>query len=348
MNHIHPNRKHILEQAKKRYSFRHSCLWQRTKERNPKNSPIIREKAKALFNVTNTAQINDAIWEVCLTEIILEEMLERVTGALATQAPEDWRFTQSPSARFFVVDLETQVKILGVSYRDWGRNMLKQIQEAIQKDEVADLSQDIGKFIDSYVEGLYKPDRKIGHELVTAYPQKGGEIGEEKRLFAGIKERLEHAVPLQEKKLAARPNAIVVSRDELWVRQHLNWVNLQDANKEFFLFERLTPRGINKCQRKIFSYTSNGIVKEEATITVTSCPQRASVCWLEVQKTDSWQNYRTDAYWTLPTYLDQRLIALDFRDRQPEKAEAGPLSRDEVVELHFLRRLVQAARSRFL
>jgi hypothetical protein len=66
-----------------------------------------------------------------------QAMLARVMAALQGQAPADWRFTQSPAARFFVVDLETQVKILGVSYREWGQEIVQEFQQAIQANQVA-------------------------------------------------------------------------------------------------------------------------------------------------------------------------------------------------------------------
>lgn len=277
-----------------------------------------------------------------------QAMLARVMAALQGQAPADWRFTQSPAARFFVVDLETQVKILGVSYREWGQEIVQEFQQAIQANQVAAVMVALPRFIKDYVQGFYRPDLAICHDLVTAYPPQKGEIGEKKRILAAAKEQLEHAVPLQEKKLAARPNAIVVSEAELWVRQHLNWVNLRNPNKEFYFCERLTPKGINKTQRRIFSYTSNGTVRPEA-IPVSGCPLQASECYLHLNKPPEFGGaYRTDAYWTLPTYLDRRLLDLDFRERQPDKADDGPLHRDEVVELYLLRRLVQAARSSFL
>ncbi len=267
-------------------------------------------------------------------------LLERVVAALKGQAPPDWRFTQSPA---------TQVKILGVSYREWGREIVEEFQEAIQADRVAAVIAALPQYIEAYMEGFYNPDLAICHDLVTAYPPVKGEIGEKKRLFAAAKEQLEHAVPLQARKLAARPNAIVVGEDELWVRQHLNWVKLRDPNKEFYLCERLTPQGIDKTQRRIFSYTSNGNLNPEGEL-IPGCqqkPPKRAGCYPCLDKPSACSpEYRTDAYWTLPTYVDRRLIDLDFRERQPDKDD-GPLNRDEVVELYLLRRLVQAARRKF-
>uniref|UniRef100_A0A7V4G7Q2 Uncharacterized protein n=1 Tax=Desulfobacca acetoxidans TaxID=60893 RepID=A0A7V4G7Q2_9BACT len=275
-------------------------------------------------------------------------MLRRVKKALATQAPRDWRFTQSPSARFFVVDLDTKVKILGVSYRDWGTQLVESLQKAISEDKVEDWTKGLEGLLKEYLEALANPRLDIVHDLRTAYPPQKGEIGEEKRILAAIKEQLAHPIVLMEKKLSARPNAIVVSEQELWVRQHLNWVNPKNPNKEYFLFELLTPLGINKAQRKIFSYTANGEVREELD-GVAGCPQGSDECLLR-QPTGKLltAGHRTDAYWTLPTYPDRRLMDLEFREREPDKAEEGPLRRNEIVELYILRKLVEAARKKFL
>ena len=276
------------------------------------------------------------------------KMLERVKKALATQAPRDWRFTQSPSARFFVVDLDTQVKILGVSYRDWGTQLVESIQKAISEDKVEDWTKGLEGLLKEYLEALTNPRLDIVHDLRTAYPPQKGEIGEEKRILAAIKGQLVHPIVLMEKKLSARPNAIVVSEQELWVRQHLNWVNPKNPNKEYFLFERLTPLGINKAQRKIFSYNANGEVKEEPGW-AQGCPQHHPECRVRQDlAVPGNQQFRTDAYWTLPTYVDRRLMDLDFREREPDKAEEGHLRREEIVELYILRKMVEAARTKFL
>lgn len=278
-----------------------------------------------------------------------EEMLRRVVNALENQTPPDWRFTQSPTARFFVVDYETQVKIMGFSYRDWGQELVKKLQTEIRNDRVQNFHTQLAEWVKEYLDGLCNPDVQVVHDLRTAYDKKG-EIGEEKKLVTAIREELDHVIPLSPKKLSARPNAVVMSEEELWVRQYINWMNLADPNKEFFLFKRLTSSGINKCHRKIFSATSNGEVKIE-DIRVEGCPHGEGECLLKVSKSGSFsEKYRTDAYWTLPTYLDRRMTDLDFRNREPEKAASegeGPLTRDELVELWFLRLLVQAAQDKF-
>jgi hypothetical protein len=272
-------------------------------------------------------------------------ILSRVISTLESQAPEDWRFTVSPSARFFVVDFESQVKILGFSYREAGVEIIKEIQEIIIKDDINNLKLDM--YINIYLQNLCDPNKKIIHHLRTAYPKAEGEIGEEKRILSTIKSQISHVIPIQEKKFSARPNAIIMNNDELWVRQHYNWMNLTNPNKEYFLFEQLSHEGINKSRRKIFSYGVNGDIKEVCSL--KGCPNQYDDCFLQIKKNDYLSiSFKTDTYWTLPTFLDRRLLDLDFREREPEKAEDGPLNRNEIAELYLLRKIVGQVRKKFM
>jgi hypothetical protein len=272
-------------------------------------------------------------------------ILDRVINTLESQAPEDWRFTISPAARFFVVDFESQVKILGFSYRDAGVEVVKEIQQNIIENKIENLEFD--RYINSYLQNLRDPSKKIIHHLRTAYPKTKGEIGEEKRILTTIKSQISHIIPIQEKKFSARPNAIVMTNGKLWVRQHYNWMDMSNPNKEYFLFEQLTYEGINKSQRKIFSYAINGDVKEVCTL--KGCPNNYGECFPKIKKDDYLSiSFKTDSYWTLPTFLDRRLLDLEFREREPEKAEDGPLNRNEIVELYLLRKIVGEIRKKFM
>jgi len=42
------------------------------------------------------------------------------------------------------------------------------------------------------------------------------------------------------------------------------------------------------------------------------------------------------------------LLDLDFREREPEKAEDGPLNRNEIAELYLLRKIVGEAQKKFM
>lgn len=278
-------------------------------------------------------------------EVECNEVLNRVKNALEQQAPEDWRFTVSPTARFFVIDYKTQIKILGFSYRNFGKEIIEEIRKNILENTTKNIINNLKYYVDQYTNALSQPDIRIIHQLRTAYPKKEGEIGEEKLIYTSIKEKLAHIIPIREKKIAARPNAIVIEENELWVRQYLNWMDMNNPNKEYFLFEQLTENGINKARRKIFSYTINGDIKEESLL--LGCHHGQEFCFQNINKEILSLNFRADSYWTLPTYLDRCLMDLEFREREAEKSEDGPLNRDEIVELYFIRRIVKEAKNKF-
>lgn len=54
-----------------------------------------------------------------------EEIVKRIKDAILKNVPDDWRFTESPTARFFVIDEDSGVKILGLTYRDVNRNIVE-------------------------------------------------------------------------------------------------------------------------------------------------------------------------------------------------------------------------------
>lgn len=47
-----------------------------------------------------------------------DEIINRVMGALSENTPDDWRFTESPSSRFFIIEETSCAKFMGLSYRD--------------------------------------------------------------------------------------------------------------------------------------------------------------------------------------------------------------------------------------
>lgn len=61
-----------------------------------------------------------------------DKILKRIEDAIENNVPDDWRFTESPTARFFIVDEESGVKILGLTYRDINRDIVEEIQENIE------------------------------------------------------------------------------------------------------------------------------------------------------------------------------------------------------------------------
>jgi hypothetical protein len=282
--------------------------------------------------------INQIVQRYKLEIEYAKSILKEIVATLKQQAPDDWRFTISPSARFFVVHLPSQVKILGFSYKEAGADIVRAIQKSIKNNTIHNINLD--RFVNMYLEALNNSNLKIIHHLRTAYPKEKGEIGEEKRIISSLKRELSHIILFQEKKFSSRPNALII-QGQLWVRQQYNWIDMRNYNKEYFLFKQLTPEGIDETKRKIFSYSVNGDIKEETDL--SGCPYCPS-CHLPIKKLESFINFRTESYWSLPTYIDRRLLDLEFRERSADKTEEGPLNKDEILELYFLRNLIEKVR----
>lgn len=54
------------------------------------------------------------------------EIIDRVADSLQENTPDDWRLTESPSSRFFVIEAESNAKFLGMSYRKRGMRVSAQ------------------------------------------------------------------------------------------------------------------------------------------------------------------------------------------------------------------------------
>ncbi len=59
-----------------------------------------------------------------------DEIIARVTDTLEKNTPTDWRFTESPHSRFFIVEELTDAKFMGLNYRDGpeGRRIVETVQ----------------------------------------------------------------------------------------------------------------------------------------------------------------------------------------------------------------------------
>ena len=64
----------------------------------------------------------------------LEDIVLRVVRSLAKCTPYDWRFTDSVSSRFFVIDQESGAKFMGMTIRDSQniQNILSFIQRNVR------------------------------------------------------------------------------------------------------------------------------------------------------------------------------------------------------------------------
>jgi len=332
----------------------------------------------AEFQISNPAHVRKRIMErYRKTETEADAITGQVKDFLEANTPEDWRFTESPSSRFFIVDEETRAKFMGLSYRssEKGREILDFIRKSI--GDTRQITNSLRSLVEEYIADVRNPDLPIVHDIRTVYArgEKQGTIGEEKELFHQARLALSHTVPLTSHRIAARPNAVIgKDREILWVRQYLNWVSMDPNSKEYYLFQVLTRKGIDKCRFAIFSYTTNGdlrMVGESKTLRCTGIPASAGLSEGPVSDPVGYQEalsgmkaavpaggdkaaLRSESYWKGPTCVDRRYIDLDFKERyskQSPKEDEEPeqesfITAEEALELCFLKEIVGRAREK--
>ena len=271
----------------------------------------------------------------------VDVIYHRMVSTLETHTPVDWRFTESPTSRFFIVDLETSAKFLGLSYRHGKQtpDIVKQIEENCHQSDM--LYRKLNAFVQSYIQEVNTPDLPIVHVIKTVYGKKNADIGEEKRLFKEMQQNLFHIIPVQAKKFASRPNAVIKEDGSLWVRQHLNWISMEAGSKEYYLFQPLTSSGIDKNQFSICQYTENGDIKMfPAKKVICDIPALSDIKAEIFAENEISANIRAENYWHVPTYLDRRYIDLSYKGRK--KA----LNAKEIVQYYFIKEIIEKARGR--
>jgi hypothetical protein len=281
-----------------------------------------------------------------------DEIINKVETILEKNTPHDWRFTESPSSRFFIIEEETGAKFMGMSYRSGAEShkIIREIQKNVNNLKI--LFHNLNSYVDSYIVEVLNPNLPLAHEIRTVYPRKKGDMAEEKRLFETTRTAVTHIIPLASRKIASRPNAIVDTHNTLWVRQYMNWVSMKPGSKEYYLFHPLTKEGLIRNRCALFSYSENGDVKKLPEHQIKG--QFPAICALKADIVSQAQNenmkiepdIRSESYWRVPTYLDRRLIDLDFKERYSSLSDKGlseseKISSSELVELYFLRRIVE-------
>lgn len=271
-----------------------------------------------------------------------EEIVERMETLVRSRAPEDWRFTESPTSRFFLVDEETCAKFLGLSYRggEQGRAIVSEIREMAAKGE-ADPAR-VKFLIQSYIEDVNRPDLPIHHEIRTVYPRKKSDIAEEKRLAHQTRAAVNHTLPLAVRKIASRPNAVIGMDAELWVRQYRNWVGTKPGCPEYYLFHPLRPEGVDRGRSLVFSHTENGNLNRVDGSEIQGAPGPALPDGAAIPRGSG---LRSENYWRVPTAADRRFIDLDFRVRMVWR-NGEKLKAAELMEHCILGRIIEKARDK--
>lgn len=286
-----------------------------------------------------------------------ENLIDRIIDVLERNTPVDWRFTESPSSRFFIVDQVTGARFMGFSFREsrepprLGREIVKAVRDGLGNPSV--IMDRLGSFVAMYVEDVLNPELTIVHNIRTVYgSSERANIREEKHLFEQARSSVSHVIPLMSRKIASRPNAIVTEGGSLWVRQHLNWMGMEPNGREYYLFQPLTREGVEKGRFAIFSYFNEGRLERVGEERAFHCGEFQRAMDEEKGKIPGKERIRSESYWKVPTYLDCRLIDLDFKERTTKgetKDALDPknvISAPESLELLFLRRIVAEARNR--
>jgi len=273
--------------------------------------------ANILINKTKGHLVRRARERFGLSDEQAKGLIQQVKETLEKQAPEDWRFTVSPTAIFFVAyDPEDKdVRFVGRSYRDCG-DKGSRIVDGLKVKSLT--PQDLNSLAQQYVSLLLSPRCQIYHELKTIY-RKGQDLSEEKTIFSMVTSALTHIVPVGAKRVASRPNAII-RNGEIWARQG-EYLDLSSETRahyqEHLIFERLTPKGVDKSIIHCYTLNKQGNLKfdhelKRSMVSIGSTPGKG-ICG------------RTQSYWTLPTYVDAVYMDLKYAaehwqgDTQPEE-----------------------------
>jgi hypothetical protein len=229
--------------------------------------------------------------------------LVEVKQVVTEQAPLDWRFTTSPAAKFILCYEPERVncRLVGRTYRDRqgkGQELIKRLAEPRITPE------DLSALAAEYRNLLFDPGCDIFHELKTTYGE-NQELSEEKAVFSAARSVLDHVIPIDERRVADRPNALIVGA-ELWVRQG-EFLDLAGNRKgdyqDSLLFERLTLSGVDKSVGRIYR------INRQAQIEFGAEHRRE---WHPVGPVPRPEGQRSQSYWVLPTYLDMVHMDLEY------------------------------------
>jgi len=229
--------------------------------------------------------------------------LIEVMRVVTEQAPADWRFTTSPAAKFILCYEPERVdcRLVGRTYRDrQGKGQSLVARLAAPRVTVEEMS----LLAAEYRGLLFDPGCDVSHELKTTYGR-DQELAEEKAVFSAASSVLAHVIPIDEHRVARRPNALIVG-GELWVRQG-EFLDLAGNGKgdyqDSLVFERLTRSGVDKSVGRVYRINS------QARIAFSAEYQRE---WHPSKPVPRADGQRSQSYWVLPTYLDMVHMDLEY------------------------------------
>lgn len=274
--------------------------------------------------------------------------------AIEKNAPQDWRFTESPAADFAILYItdEVQIKVVGRSYR-WTPQSYSFFGnvDAVAKGTRARVKP-IASLVDMYLRELADPNADIHHELKSVL-ESTMLVSADDSVRSSRDVEFPHLMLIEQSEadynLQRRPNALLIrgvdEKLQLWVRQGRPYLGIKIGLCEadsYCLFGQLSPAGVMS-GGALWSFTSNGIAEKvgEAqcglpfTLRVSAPPE----------------GYRSRNYWELPCYLDARYYDQQFAMRKArEKNQEAPrytaCFTRLVEEIHGRARILNRARQR--
>lgn len=273
----------------------------------------------------------------------LKKLVQEWVTTLRRNAPEDWRFTMNPTADFFLtfIDGETQIKILGRSYRLTAQSdVLWQKIERAAKDRRVNRDETVRFCADLYRKELADDSAEICHQLSTAYAPEWA-LNYDRRWHPDDTRRHPHTMLLQASEtstnLAKRPNALLLAglagTTELWVRQGNPYVAMNSTGRSvdsYCLFCRLNTSGIVPEDGALWRFDEGGQAHFVGKASCGSAPTFPG------EKPPN--GFRSWNYWSLPLLLDVRFR--DLVERQQKATNTFPV---EAVMIELIRRIYEIA-----
>ncbi|MCE5215606.1 hypothetical protein LLH03_01135 [bacterium] len=299
-----------------------------------------------------------------------EGLLDEALAALEDQTPVGWRFTQHPSACFFVSLVHQcqlagtgqvcsdHVKLLGVTVREShdGRVLREQVdQYALQALAAGECQTGavpewcegnaaaLREMSKLYLRDLERADSEIVHELRTAYAP-AEDIAQRRHSNDVVLSAHPHTMILRSMRVtstrAAMPNALLWRGDgeggcglRLWVRQGTRWSKATQNGRQapmYSLFCPMTSHGPSFGDARIWSFNSQGVLR---CLEPAQLQGAAGAVW---SKPD---DYHTESYWALPTRLDVLHMDLDYLIRE----QAHRVTARDVALWHVVEQVYQLA-----
>jgi hypothetical protein len=114
---------------------------------------------------------------------------------------------------------------------------------------------------------------------------------------------------------------------------------LNNKDKEYLLFERLTKAGLDKSRIKICSFSSAGNLE--------FCEEQ--ILWNEPiflkrrKNLNQYKGFHTENYWTLPSAVEKAYLDLLFKERKAQRDSSVVMAREEKNKIIIINKIIKLA-----